>query len=514
MAEFGAGLAEMTILDVAAAVTQLDTWLRAGRPDDDRIAGNADAAVRLAGASGRLPLTLRIVVALLRADPALNASDLADELGAVRQRLLVTRDDDGARPEASDVVAVFELAYRGLPELAARVFRLLPVHPGKDVSVATVEMLADAEASEVRRALTALAQMHLVEAAPGSTGLWRMHDLVRLYARHLSDARAQACERERALDRLVSYYLSMSQAADDQVRGRTDVSDPAAFTSLDEALTWLDAERPGLIAAVETAADTGRDQAAASLPLSLAQYLARRHLFDDLLTITTVGLSAARRLGDRDLEGSALTNLGLALEKLRRPEEAIAAHRDAVTVFRAVGDRDGEGDALNNLGLALRDKGQFEEAATAHQYAATIYRETGNRDGEAGALNNLGLPLKRMQCFDGAITSHEDAATIYREIGNQHGEGMALGNLGGALRESGRSDEAVGAWQDAVYIFRKAGDQDAYGIALSGLGGTLAETGRSEEAITAYREAASVFRASGDWERAEMTLASLKTLSG
>src|ERR1019366_1674924 len=312
----------------------------------------------------------------------------------------------------ADAVAVFELAYRRLPEPAARVFRLLPAHPGPDVSVATVEVLADRPASTVRRALAALAQMYLVEAAPGGTGRWWMHDLVRLYARHLSDAHAQADGREQALDRLLGYYLSMTGAADDEVRGRSDLSDPAAFTSLDEALTWLDAERPSLIAAVKMAAETGRDQAAAGLPLFLAQYLARRQLFDDLLTITTIGLSAARRLGDRDLEGSALTNLGLARQELHRPEEAIIAHRDAVAIFRAVGDLGGAGDALNNLGLALRGEGRFGEAVTAHRDAVAIYRETGNRHGEAGALNNLGLALKRVRCLDEAITSHEDAAAI------------------------------------------------------------------------------------------------------
>jgi hypothetical protein len=250
-------------------------------------------------------------------------------------------------------VAVFELAYRRLPEPAARVFRLLPAHPGLDVSVATVEVLADRPASEVRRALAALAQMYLVEAAPGGTGRWWMHDLVRLYARHLSDAHVQADGREQVLDRLLGYYLSMTEAADDQVRGRPDLSDPAAFTSPDEALAWLDTERPSLIAAVGMAADTGRDQAAASLPLFLAQYLARRQLFDDLLTITTIGLSAARRLGDRDLEGSALTNLGLAQQELRRP---IGAGGSAGTMPRARAGRPAGSGPGRSGGAAPRSR--------------------------------------------------------------------------------------------------------------------------------------------------------------
>ena len=42
---------------------------------------------------------------------------------------------------------------------------------------------------------------------------------------------------------------------------------PAEFTGREDALAWLDAERPSLIAAVTMAAGTGRDQIALRLPL-------------------------------------------------------------------------------------------------------------------------------------------------------------------------------------------------------------------------------------------------------
>lgn len=510
LAILGTRLAEMKILDDAASVAQLDTWLRAARADDDRIIADAHAARQLARACGRLPLTLRIGAALLVVAPALRASDLTDELRATMRRL----QEDGAGRDIPGAVAVFELAYQKLPESAARVFRLLQLHPGPDASPVAVEVLADQPASEVGRALAALAQVHLAEAAPGGTGRWRMDDLVHLYALHLSNTQASADGREQARDRLLGYFVSMTEAADDQLRGRTDVPNPAAFSSRHDALAWLDAERSCLIAAVGMAGDLGRDYIAASLPLFLGQYLARHRLFDDLLTITTIGLSAARRLGERDLQASALTNLGLARQKLGRPEEAIAAHMEAAAIFRALGDLDGAGDALNNLGLALREKGELEEASAAHRDAAATYRETGNRLGEAGALNNLGLALKTGRYLDEAITSHENAVAIYRETGDRHGEAMALVNLGGVLRESGRSGQAIGAWRSAASIFGKTDDQNARGIALSSLGAVLAEAGQPEQAVTAYQEAISVFRAIGDRELEDMVMASLEAAAG
>jgi len=513
VAEFSAGLADMAILDDVAAVAELDVWLRAVRPDDDRITGYADAAVRLAKTCGRLLLTLRIAAALLRADPDLTVNDLVDELDAVRQRLQGMQDDERAWPWPSEVVAVFELAYLQLSEPAARVFRLLPVHPAPDVSVGAVEALADRPSSEARRALAALAQANLAEAVPGSTDRWRLHHLVRLYARSLSNALARADMREQAWDRLLDYYLTTAEAADDQLRGRPDPANPAVFSTPDDALAWLEAERPSLIAAVEMAADTGRDCAAASLPLYLAQYLARQRSFDDLLATTTIGLSAARRLRDSNLQGNALTNIGLAQQELGQAEEAISAHRDAIAIFRVTGDASGMGDALNNLGLALREESRSEEAITAHRDAVVIYREAGDRPGEAAALNNLGLALKRAGCLDEAVSSHKDAVVIYRETGDRHGEGMALGNLGSTLQMSGQPGAAISAWRSAVSKFLETGDHSARGVALSNLGSVLAEVGQSEDAIIAYREAAFVFRDTGDRERELMALAQLEAAS-
>ena len=73
LAGLGARLVDVTVLDEEAGVELLDAALRAARPDDDRITGNPDAASRLAGICGGLPLALQITAALLKADPALTA---------------------------------------------------------------------------------------------------------------------------------------------------------------------------------------------------------------------------------------------------------------------------------------------------------------------------------------------------------------------------------------------------------------------------------------------------------
>jgi hypothetical protein len=89
------------------------------------------------------------------------------------------------------VEAALELSYRRLDETAARVFRLLPVNPGPDISTAAAAALIGLPEAQVRPVLADLARAHLAEAAPDAAGRWRMHDLVRLYAARLSDEHAE-----------------------------------------------------------------------------------------------------------------------------------------------------------------------------------------------------------------------------------------------------------------------------------------------------------------------------------
>ena len=59
---------------------------------------------------------------------------------------------------------------------------------------------------------------------------------------------------------------------------------------------------------------------------------------------------------------------------MRRFDEAITAYQDAVAIFRETGDRQGEGIALGNLGLALRAVRRFDEAIIAHEDAVDHLR--------------------------------------------------------------------------------------------------------------------------------------------
>ena len=498
LAGLDARLVDITVLDDDEAVGLLHAALQTARPDDDRIAGDQDAAGRLARVCGGLPLALQITAAMLKSDPTLAASELAAELAAQSARLDRLRYDDGSGAGTPSVAAAFELSYRKLDGLTARVFRLLAVCPGPDVCTRAAAELAEMPISQARKMLAALAHAHLIEPARVKAGRWQVHDLVHLYASDLSTAHAEEDGREQARDRLLAYYLRMARAADQHLRALPRTAVPPEFTGRADALDWLDTERPSLVAAVTMAADTGRNQAALRLPLVLADYLAWRRRPDDWLATAAISVNAAQRAGDRVNEGVALDNLGNALRQGRRFEKAIIAHQEDLAICRETGDRHGEGMALTNLGNALRDAGRFEEAIRTHQDAAAIFRAADDRHGEGMTLNNLGNALQDAARFEEAITAHQDSAAISREVGDRHGEGIALGSLGGALRNVDRLREAIVAGRESAAIFRETGDRHGEGMALTNFGDALLQVGQTEEAITAFGKAVIIFRETGD----------------
>jgi tetratricopeptide (TPR) repeat protein len=507
LAGLGARLVDVTVLDEAAGVALLDEALRAVRPGDDRITADRRAGARLAGVCGGLPLALRITGALLVADPALAAGELADELGDEVHRLEALRYDDGGGTSAPSVAAAFELSYRKLDHDSARMFRLLSTDPGPDASTDAAAALMDWPTSKVRALLGRLVQAHLVEPAVGSSGRWRMHDLLRLYTRQISGSDEN--ERKQAIDRLLTWYVLRTVAANAHLLAQAGTPVPPQFADREDALAWLDAQRSNLIAVVAMAAADGRHKIAATLPQFLSTYLLRRRRFDDWLAVLTVARDSSRRVGSRSDEAAHLNSLGLVLREVGRFEEAISAHRDAVAMHREDGDRHREGIVLGNLGAVLREVGRFEEAISAHQHSADLYREAGDRRGGGTALNNLGAVLREVGRFEEAISAHRDAVAIFREAGDGHSEGIALNNLGTSLREVGQPEEAILAHRDAVANFRASGDRHPEGEALDNLGLALREVGRFEEAILAHRDAVVIFREAGDRHRQGMALNNL-----
>ncbi|MEU0796214.1 tetratricopeptide repeat protein [Amycolatopsis sp. NPDC005961] len=460
----------------------------------DRIAGPAELE-DLAAHCARLPLALRVAAELVVRRGRVGLEDLADE----RRRLDLL---EAGADAATAVRAVFSWSERHLPPAANRLFWLLGLHPGQDTDGDAVAALAGVDAEGGRELLGVLESAHLVGAS--GPDRWKMHDLLRAFARERAHERLAGPERQSALGNLYEFYLSHALTAMDAVfpetvRWRGDDTGPArpSPTSAAAAKAWLDTERLTLVAITRTA-DGELAGYAVKLARAIDQYLSVGYHNADAFSVHRRALSAAERLGDPAGQARGLLELGRSHARSGAYGEADDHYRRALAVFRRLGDRAGEARTLIALGHNEGRARRHQEALAGYGRALTLSREIGDRGQEAVALASIGQVQHSLGRHEEAVSCFRQAAVIYEETGQRVGQGRILNDLGNVLQSHGRLPEAYDHHRRALLILHDIGDRAAESVAHTDLGRILSRWDRHTEALEHHHRALAVFREIGD----------------
>lgn len=181
-------LAGLVALDQARSV-KLDVLTEresraflAGRIEGDRVMAEPHAVEELVSLCERLPLALAIVAARAVLHPEYPLSRISKQLRADHGTLEAFSD-----PEAAiDLRAVLSWSYRQLSPEAARLFRLLALHPGQELTIPAAARLIRRDVAQTRSLAAELSQIHLI--CEPTHGRFRLHDLVQAYAGELTVA--------------------------------------------------------------------------------------------------------------------------------------------------------------------------------------------------------------------------------------------------------------------------------------------------------------------------------------
>jgi tetratricopeptide (TPR) repeat protein len=335
-------------------------------------------------------------------------------------------------------------------------------------------------------------------------GRYRLHDLLRLYARERARQRHPEPARAAALTRALGFYVATAWQTLECLRPgdyRLDRADDRwrkgglKFADEQAALGWLEAERANLLAAVQQAAATPGVPTEIALQLAQALfgfYWVRSH-WDDRVRVNQTALGVARRVGDLAAQAQALNDLGGAYWRQGRYEEALACRRRSLAIYRELGDGHGQAASLGNLGLVYQGLGRDEEALSHHGEALTLCRELGDRRGQAISLGNLGAIHVRGGRFDEALACQRESLAIYRELGDRDGEADCLIDLGVAHGRQGQFAEALAVLRESLAVRRELCDHHGQANSLRELGVILRKLGRLEEARAHWLAALGTF---------------------
>lgn len=460
-----------------------------------RAAAEPAAITELATLCARLPLALSVIVARAAAAPNLPLAALVAELTELRGRL----DALDVGDPAANVRTVISLSYRHLPDAAARMFRLLGLHPGPDISVPAAASLAGVPLDAARAALRDLARASLIiESAPGRYGF---HDLLRAYAAE----QAAVGERREAIHRMLDHYLHAALHADVVLyprRQRIDLSaaralvTPEGFAAKPFALAWLRTEYQVLLKIVDLAAREGFDGHAWRLPVVLWTFFdVCAHWHAGARTHRTA-LEAARRCGDQAGQAHALRGLGTFEVMLGEHARARQCLAEAQEMFRRLGDTYGLARTDLIMAQAFEFQGRHAEALAVVREALRL-SETAPDDPymqlvRASALNGSAWYSAHLGELGQARAHCTQAIELCQSIGYSPGEAGTWDTLGFVWQRLGDHAKAAACFLRAVGLEREMGSRFNLAMALAHLGDTYVSTGDLRAARRVWAEALTI----------------------
>lgn len=399
---------------------------------------------------------------------------------------------------------MFSWSYGYLDPEAARVFRMIGLHPGRDFDGHIVGALANLDLPAVRKQLATLVRAHLVE--PGQAGRHQLHDLLRVYAGELVNQEEPEEVTRAALTRLLDYLVHTAARAMDLVtpherERRPIVSESSGTLALrtpEEAAAWLAAERPNLITAAAHGVGHGWFKHTNLLSALVYRYLDDNAYYDDAVILHTYAVTATHRLGDLTAQGQALHNLGSAYQRLGRYHEGLRFLTQSLDIARQAGDPATEWFALKDLGMVYWLLGRTDEALDSLDQALTIVRSLGNRIGQGQVYNTIALVFGRVGRHEEAIQHITEALAIFRDTGDRPRQGWALHDLGTACFRLGHYTEAIEHQRQAFELSTETGERSLAAASLNATGNIARVTGDPGGALELHERALRIGDEVGD----------------
>ncbi len=402
------------------------------------------------------------------------------------------------------VAASLHLSYTHLTPDQQRMFRLAGLVPGNDLDAYAGAALVEQTVPEARKLLEDLVDANLLHQQHPDR--YRAHDLVRDYARYLTDTEETPDGKRLAVGRLLDFYRRGAYQANGQITTR-----PAPFVLPDDnapalpvvsdraaALAWFERERANLIGAVRLAASTGWPEYAWQITSRLWYFLDLRWYTDDWIATQRVAIDATQASGDRNAEGIARYSLGIAYRRSGRYRESVDELRHVREIGAELGDERRQADALNSMGAAYMHSANYAEAHESLREARRLYHRIGDHDGETMVILNLGEGAMRTGDYGAAAELGREAVDRSLRTGAAHLRVDALLTLAEVHFQTGEPETALGLYRDAARLALEIGNPGLEALAVNGIARLTSAAGDLGAAVECHERALAQLRQLGD----------------
>ncbi len=205
----------------------------------------------------------------------------------------------------------------------------------------------------------------------------------------------------------------------------------------------------------------------------------------------------ARAASANFLLAEVLRNDAWASERLGQYDRALAASREAQSLYALGGDRGGAAASQLFAGDVMYDKGDYAASLQQFEQALAAFRAVGSLRGTAQSLERIGNTYFEQGKLTEADASYEQALKIDRQIRLAVGIASDLGNIANVVMDEGDLVKARTAQEEALAAFRQTGEKRGIAATQGNLGDVLLEMGDLAGARQQYDESLATKRAIG-----------------
>lgn len=370
------------------------------------------------------------------------------------------------------VRASISVSYESLTADAQRLLRRLALSAAPDFPAWIGAPLLGTDVQHAENLIDELAEAYLLDVDISDTGgspHYRFHDITRPFAKEQLAAEDRAEDRRAALERLIGAWLFLTGAAyaaeynglllPSSGASRWPLPDSLTKKLLRDPLTWLEQERPAILATIRQAAVTGMVGHCWELALSAVALFEARSYHSDWRESHELALSTACAAGDRKGEAAMRYSLGsLHLFQHQNPE-ARDQLENALALFERLGDRQAAALAARNIGLVNWRAGDLDAALARWEESVAVFRAVGDGTAEACTLNSLAMARVELGQDAAAFELLKQATAISAKIGSRRVGAQMQHHLGEYYLEQDDLDSAEAAFRKAVGLALEMGDR-------------------------------------------------------
>jgi tetratricopeptide (TPR) repeat protein len=463
---------------------------------EDRVRDDPAAARRVAELCGGLPLALGVAAAKLASRPRWTLGRLAQALEQEGERLGLLDVD-----EASAVMPALDGSYQVLDEDLARLYRALGRCPVLWFEPVMVAAVIGSSVEQAEEQIDALVAANLLEALDERNDRHRFHDLVRLHAAHCAD-REPPREGDEAFDRLLDFFLAAATAAESiltpshRVLDRDFRREPTRsppFSGQAQALAWLDAQRPNLMAVLRYCARRAEHRFVWQLADAMWPLFLRLRCAEDRREAHGLAVAAARAEGDEQAEAYLLVSLAGSLTSGEQYDEAARCCERAVDLFERLEDPRGLAQAVNRRATIQVRLGDWDGAERSFRQALTLREREGYRRGVALAYQGLGKVAAARGDLALAAEHLRRSQSELEAEGDRYDAAWSQALRAQAVADLGETDRALRLIEEARDRMRASGSAFGQGGLLEIHARIQQAAGHEAEATELYRQAAELF---------------------